>query len=421
MQQQTVLRFAVMADAHFSAANTDTVSPRFARAMEAFYKRAENDQAHNSVDALVFVGDFVDTSHDDNYAELIKSLNENVKEETKVLACLGNHEFYLNKDMTDLIKNGIKILDSHDAADIMTKYLGAELDTSVSINGFRFILSSLRYDIRNCKYFNDVENLDWLGSELEKAAADDAKRPIFTFAHVAFDKTIAKAVHNQYFFDHGFGAVYDIYKKYPQIINFSGHDHYPLNVENAIHQKHFTNLTAGHLKSGSAGVLDGTVGTETAQCVLVEVKEDYSVAVRPFDALNNCFMDKVWVISEPSNKESFIYTDDLNKYKGFSLDPEAVSVSNADGGVEVTVKQIKEDPNVIYYMVSAAINGAEVKKVLIPSEAWLNNKPESLVKSIPLEQGEYTINVHAVDSFDNCSNTVSKVIFVKPLRRETAP
>lgn len=408
MQNKTVLRFAVMADAHFAVANAD-VSLRFAHAMSAFYKRAENDKAHNSVDALVFVGDFVDTSYEDNYAELIKSLNQSVKEETKVLACLGNHEFYLNKDMADLIKNGIKILDSHDAADIMQKHLGVGLDTSVSINGFKFILSSLRYDIKNGKYFNDVENLDWLASELEKAAAED-KKPIFTFAHVCFDKTVAKAVHNQYFFNNGFGAPYDIYKKYPQIVNFSGHDHYPLNVENAIHQRDFTSVAAGHLKSGTAGVIDGTVGTQTSQCLLVEVKQDYSVVINVFDAISNRFMDKTWVIAQPSDKESFVYTDARNKYKNMVLEPDAVSVSVSEGGAEVTVKPIKDNPNVIYYKVSATIDGTEVKKVLIPSETWLNNNTESLVKSIPLEQGEYVINVHAVDSFDNCSNTVKTTI-----------
>ncbi|MBR3751270.1 MAG: metallophosphoesterase [Clostridia bacterium] len=410
----TVLRFAAFADAHFSVANKDTVPARFEGAMKAFYAMADDDKTHPFIDAVAFVGDFVDTGYSDNYELFTDCLNKTLRDDTKVLACLGNHEYYLNKDMTDLINNGIKILDSHDAADIMTKYLGAELDTSVSINGFRFILSSLRYDIRNGKYWNDVENLDWLASELEKAAKEDTKRPIFTFAHVTFDKTIAKAVHNQYFFDHGFGAVYDIYKKYPQIINLTGHDHYPLNLENAIHQRDFTVLTAGHLQKGSVGVLDGTCGTESSQCVLVEVKKDYSVTVRPYDALNHCFMDKTWEIAEPSNKDSFIYTDERNIYKDFLLNDADVSVLNVDTGVEVSVKQITQDPNVIYYKVSAVLGDEEVKKVLIPSKVWLKEVPDSVKTRLELEAGvEYTLNITAVDSFDNRSNTVNRKILVK--------
>ena len=407
--KNTVLRFAAFADAHFSVTNKDVVPARFKNAMNVFYSLAQEDEAHNTVDAVAFVGDFVDTSYCDNYELLVNTLKETLKADTRVLACLGNHEFYLNKDMKNLLSAGIKILDSHDAADIMTKYLGAELDTSTQINDFHFILSSLRYDMRTCKWWNDTENLDWLASELEKAAAEDNKKPIFTFAHVTFDKTIAKAVHNQYFFDHGFGAVYDIYKKYPQIINFSGHDHYPLNVENSIHQRDFTVLAAGHMKEGTAGVLDGTVGTETSQCVLVEVKEDYSVIIRLFDALNNCFMDKTWEIAEPSNKDSFTYTDQMNKYKGFTLYDDAVSVSPAKDGAEITALQIKNNPNVIYYKVVVLQGDAELKKVLIPTEMWLKNPPEVLTKAIPLEQNKtYTLNITAVDSFDNISNTVTK-------------
>lgn len=411
--KNTVLRFAAFADAHFSVANKDVVPARFKNAMNAFYSLAQEDETHNTVDAVAFVGDFVDTSYCDNYELLVNTLKETLKADTRVLACLGNHEFYLNKDMKNLLSEGIKILDSHDAADIMTKYLGAELDTSTQINGFHFILSSLRYDMRTCKWWNDTENLDWLASELEKAAAEDNKKPIFTFAHVTFDKTIAKAVHNQYFFDHGFGAVYDIYKKYPQIINFSGHDHYPLNVENSIHQRDFTVLAAGHMKEGTAGVLDGTVGTETSQCVLVEVKEDYSVIIRLFDALNNCFMDKTWEIVEPSNKDSFIYTDKRNVYKDLVLDDAQVSVLNVDTGVEVTVKRIKENPNVIYYKVLVFDGDKEIKKVLIPSNVWLKDVPDSVKARLELEAGgEYTLNITAVDSFDNRSNTVNREILV---------
>ena len=397
---KAVLRFVAIADAHFGAKD-NTVPQRFAQAMEKFYGIAKADKNHNTVDALVLVGDFVETSAEADYAKLVAALNASVdRDETLILAGFGNHELQLKP-------GNAQMLDTFDAAEIMKQQIGVDgPDTSVDINGFRFIVSSLRYDMKNGKGWTDKENLDWLARELAEAHAADPEKPIFTFSHIAFKDTVALASYNKWFHDRGFGAPYDVLKNYPQIINFSGHDHYPLNFENSIHQKDFTSVSAGHLKSGVVGGKYGDMSTTSSQCLLVEVDKNNTVRIRKYDVLNDAFIGEDWIVENPSDKSGFIYTDArAEQYKDFTFgDGEILTLNNvSSNGIGVKFNAVKNNPNVIYYRVSAYRGSEEISSTIVRSYVWEKNAQASFEHSVGSlkPDTEYTIKVVAVDSFGN--------------------
>lgn len=404
INRNIVLRFAVMADAHFTPVNAAKVPQRFAEAMERFYKTAQADKAHNTLDALVFVGDFAEKHKPEEFNMVKDALYKHVKPETRVLACLGNHEYFPENH------GGGEPVDSYEAVEYLTECFGIEdLDTSVDINGFRFILNSLRCDVKNGTYWKDTDNIDWIKQKVDEAAAADPKKPIFTFSHIPLKNTVATTFFSGWWFDRGYGAPYEIYKNYSQIVNFTGHDHFPFNFENSIHQKDFTTVVGGHLAIGCAGI-DDICFLQTAQCLLVEVDKNNTVTIKRYDVIAKEFLEEDWIIEEPSDRNRFRYTDRVNKYEGLTFDrPDAVTFSEKEDGVQVSIKAIKSDPNIIYYRIGVCKDGQEVKKLLVNSDVWLKDPPDLYVQHVPLEKGtEYTLNVIAVDSFNNKSNTVSK-------------
>ena len=89
-------------------------------------------QDHDSVDAVVLLGDIVDDGTAEQYDELAKVLaSANIKSETEVLALMGNHEWWTEKTTgADLYLEGIADIDV-----IQEK----ELKWSKNIGGYQFI------------------------------------------------------------------------------------------------------------------------------------------------------------------------------------------------------------------------------------------------------------------------------------------
>ena len=403
-----VLRFVVMGDAHFSTANANTVPERFSKTMKSFYELASSHRNHKTVDALVFVGDIVDDRTDESYEQLTRALSANVKAETKVLACLGNHEFFGSISGTDMCG-------TDKAATQLKKHLNTELDTSVEINGFRFILSSLRNDTKGGLYWNDVENLDWIQEQVSSAANAAPNKPIFAFAHIGFKNTVVESSDNEFFYNANFGSVYDIYKNYSQIVNFCGHTHHALNFDNAIHQRDFTNVVSGHLQSGSAM---GKVGTATSQCLLVEADASNAVRIRRYDVLTQKFIGEPWLISNPSDKASFTYTDARAlQYEDFTFQPDAAAAvaSTSPNSIQLSVPAVTSNPNVCYYRVEI-YNGSKLKENNFGSNIWDAAPPTAINAMISglASDTDYTFYITAVDSFGNESNTLTVQGRTKP-------
>jgi hypothetical protein len=87
----------------------------------------------------------------------------------------------------------------------------------------------------------------------------------------------------------------DILMNYPQIIDFSGHSHAPINDPRSIHQRHFTCLGTGTLSYFELDEFDKYYGTippgndRAAQMLFVEADADMRVRVYPYDLITSNF------------------------------------------------------------------------------------------------------------------------------------
>ena len=148
------------------------------------------------------------------------------------------------------------------------------MNTHNVVNGYHFINLSLT------GYYDSTyaDSLEWFAAELEAAANDDPNKPIFVQHHYPVTDTV-------YGSDlWGTSQMTSIMEKYPQIISFSGHSHYPMNDPRSIWQGDFTALGCGTLAyfELEPGMVYGSLppNKENAcQYYIVEVHADNSVTV----------------------------------------------------------------------------------------------------------------------------------------------
>ena len=98
-------------------------------------------------------------------------------------------------------------------------------DTHRVIKGFHFISVTTT---EGCKFRQP--QLDFAARELAIARDDAPRKPIFFFQHPHLSDTVYGSI------GWGQGALMPVLVNYPQIIDFSGHSHAPINDPRNVHQ-----------------------------------------------------------------------------------------------------------------------------------------------------------------------------------------
>ncbi len=284
-----VVRFVVCSDVHIDGTQDTEAIRRYTDFIESSYDYAESQDSYKALDAVCVSGDYTNSGSVDQYEAFSAVNNAHVREGTQLIVALGNHEFGDNQAETYARYN---------------QYVGTDVDNHYVINGFHFVGISYNED----RSFFDTEKVSWLNEQLSIAKKDNADYPIFVFQH-----------------PHPFGTVYgsvnwgeivlnSVYSKYPQVMNFSGHSHYPINDPRSIWQGSFTALGCGTLKyfelenELSAGHMPE--GNENAaQFYIVEADASGSVRIQGYDLITHTFFDSVdYYIDTPADKSTFAYT-----------------------------------------------------------------------------------------------------------------
>ncbi len=368
-----VLRFAVASDVHISAGD-DTTAKRLEKLFETAYAYAHS-QPYSTLDAVLLVGDNCDSGSDEEYEILLDVINSNLRpEETKLITVMGNHEFRYT---------------GHEG---YVKYMGEELDKHVVVNGFHFIgMSPSPSDV-----WHTPSQLFWMASELRKAAADDPDKPIFTMQHGHIWNTVyvSRSWYTQMAL-----PLHMVFAQYPQVINFSGHSHGPINNPLDIWQNSYTQIGTGTLNyfEMERDIGDNTVpegSRNAAQYLILEVDAQNRVRVQPYNILTEDFMKTpttkddpekniVYQIDDPTDPNNFAYTSARKKTATapqFSAGDEVrVDAASADS-VTLSFPQAQDDVCVYGYRIQLKEEGKLLKKIEkeIYSEYYFEPMPETL-------------------------------------------
>ncbi|HOA33003.1 MAG TPA: metallophosphoesterase [Clostridiales bacterium] len=398
-------RFMVVSDVHYKDAHT-VERDRFEKAIEIAYRIARNHETYKKLDALFVVGDFADNGSEIQMRAFKDSIDRCVnKDETDVVITLASHEFSQ--------KNG----GEEAALERFSKIFNMPYDQHKVINGFHCISLTTT---KGCRF--DDNKKEFAAKALREAADDDPKKPIFFFQHPHCTDTVYGSI------CWGEDDLIPILANYPQVINFSGHSHAPINDPRSIHQRYFTALGTGSLsyfELDEFGKVYGTVPPKAENCaqmLIVEADKDNRVRVYPYDVLTDNYFPYVWKIDTPSDPSTFIYTDeryktDIKPY--FTEGARAWAEEIGKDSFVITFDQAKIDKDYVDgydITVRNKATGAVEKQVSIWSEYYFFDMPKTLSQKIDglKPDTEYEVEITA-ESFwltesDNSLKTEFKTL-----------
>ena len=389
------VRFAVFSDVH-TRKNADCVQlERLKTGLEDAYYFARSNKKYKKLDALFFDGDFVDSGAEEefeNFTEVIK--NHVDKNETSVVCNMASHEYGAEG--------------KEKAEEKLRRYLKQEPNRHLKINGFHFISVSCE---NHCR-FSDVQ-FDFARKYLDEAFEENPKKPIFFFQHPHITGTVYGSV---LWGDEDF---YPILMNYPQVVDFSGHSHAPINDPRSIYQKYFTLHGTGTLSHLAQDEFDKEGGIHpsdnktAAQFLIVEADENGKTVIYPYDIITRKVFDcGPRVIERPWDISSYIYTDE--RYKNpetpYFDDGEKINVEKTENGIKVSFKQAKsKSERINFYIVTVkrVEDNAVVRRISFWSDYYLNDMPETVEKDITLGKnikGKLIVEAEAEGFWHNVSS-----------------
>ncbi len=285
-EDSVVLRAAVMSDIHYSGNPKAVEVERFERACKFMYDYSAT-QKYPKFDALLVAGDMTDYGSELELRLFRQSLDKCVKPETRRIICMGNHEFFRGN------------------RELWSKTLDMELLGCTEVNGFTFL--TIAPDNPGAVVYKSA--LPWLKKELDAAVTrnNDPRKPIFVIQHYHISNTVYGSEH------WGRIDLHDTLRNYPQVIDFSGHSHYPICDPRSAWQGEYTafgtaSLSYYEMEGGKYNKFPPGY-REAAEFYVMEVHRDNSVVLKPYDLRTNQFFDCVYVVAEPGNVNKFIYTN----------------------------------------------------------------------------------------------------------------
>ena len=258
-----------------------------ADAIDTAYELFDEDETYAGVDGFFGLGDFSSVGGEGDYVNYVRTLKEHVHEETVCINIHGNHEFKDDNYREYFINN-----------------FGYDPDTVTEINGFSCIAFSGERGATEWTF--TPKSLKWLKSSIKEAEAKADGKPVFVFQH-----------------PHPFGTVYGssvwcdpqlnlIFHGHSNIVDFSGHSHFPLNDPRSINQSTYTAVGCGAMATFE---LDNNYipgqhpdGYDpAAQMCIIEADSDGSVRVRGYDLLSDTYFCDYY-IDDVNDTGNYAYT-----------------------------------------------------------------------------------------------------------------
>ncbi len=398
--------FGVISDVHLIVSQRDNDAQRQENLRKALTYYKEND-----VDLIAVNGDIVDCGQEEAYKTFNRIFEEvfpNKKTAPKLLVTADNHEYWDGGTAISPTPSSLEELKQR----FLTAFDLESSNNSIRVGGYQFIgVSSDGSNGSNYATYSE-ETITWLEKELEKANKKSGKKPIFVFVHQppmnTVDSSGASCV----------STLNGVFEEYPQNVVFSSHIHTPLQDERSIHQEYFTTVNTASLFYAIAS--DGMIYAngdepgclpkrrEFAQGLLVRVSGT-KVDIERRDFYSDVTIKENWVIEEPSNIDSYVYTEarkDAQEPLTFAEGAKGSVVKKNTTNYEVTFDAAVQKDRVHYYKVCAMRPNSEfpARTLNIVSDYYREMEKETewvcLFEDLKKDV-DYTFKIYAVDCFGN--------------------
>lgn len=174
------------------------------------------------------------------------------------------------------------------------------------VDGRHFItLDPIKYQKKEPIVFTDSTKA-WLDSTLSRITAQQPQAYVYLILHLPIWDTCYGTTRGYFYATEDLSA---ILRKYPQVMAFGGHLHFPLNDERAIMQRQFTCMETATLSDMLINAFDcdnvrkGTKpqnNREFAQGLLVQLDAAGNVRVKRLDLWRDAEIGQPWLLDAPS-------------------------------------------------------------------------------------------------------------------------
>ena len=404
-----VLRFVTLSDVHLTD-TPDYRDEKFQKMFTDVYAYADAHVNYDKVDGIFVVGDVANDGSTASLTRFFSALTGGAREGTVTRATLGNHEFVT------------------DGANTVSRFLAASgyesEDAHLVIGGYHFIFLSPDVDGSGKlgRGFSK-DKQDWLKAELYAAARGDISgtKPIFVFQHQHVKNTVYGSADNWGLTD--LSAVLSIY---PQVVDFSGHSHFPINDPRSVWQGEFTAFNTASFKgletdlAGVAGYDDEVYPTDAeggwnttgggradgGQYYIVEVDASNRIRVQAFDVTTGQSVITPILIEKVGYPAAFTYTNARKNNEtlpAFAADATVQTVAVNAGNATFRFPRTAGDTYVQHYRCEVYCGNVRVATVYRLDDGFLFPAPEVL--TLPLTglvpETTYTVRIIPVTAWAN--------------------
>ena len=395
-----VMRFAVCSDAHIQGFDSSGYR-RLKKAVDLSFAFAEKNEFNNKLDAFLIAGDITDKGIKEEFDAFKLIYDYATEKGTEVLCVVAKGH--------DSISMGKKSLSYYNSL------TNQPTDFHVCIGRYHFI------GLSTCKlpeiYYTPMQK-KWLINELDKAVKDTPDKPVFLMHH----EHVKYTVYGSGDID-GWGHDFftPILKKYPNVVDFSGHSHYPLNDPRSLWQNEYTAIGTGSLKYTELTV-DGERKihpdnrNDCGNFWIAEIDKDSNLRLVGID----CEAKKVlceYYLRNPANKKNREYTEEKQRERSkppvFPENAE-ILIRKEYGScfLEYPKAESTDGMPVFIYRVSVYDkNGKEVANGKTLPSYYLYKTEDRLCANLgALPKGEYTLRIKAETVYGVQSESISKII-----------
>ena len=423
-ESKIVFTFAAISDTHIE--NTKgVVANKFVNALTQLKERANKD-CEAGLGAVFAVGDLINNGHKDReyykeityFTELYESVLD--PEQVPMVFCIGNHDTlseWKNHTVEESKLFNSYLEDVYFSTDTDFEALNDIACRHCVINNYH-ILTVTPCSTTPVKYSSEVK--EWLDRTLNEITSNNPDQYVIVLTHPMIYDTVYGSTLGVHWYAED---LTDTLKKYPQVVTFSGHLHFPLNDPRSIMQTSFTSLGCGsvrYMAIEDGNYLDMASNTTMkdrdlfSQGLLVEVDENGNMRFIRMDFYHEEVIGEYWEISHPDENNEHLtkYTKSRgNKENNSAPTPPtnlaySYATNNTTGTINLTItfESGRDDEFVHDYAITLYKDGKVRKNYGVLSDFYLHSKTSDMKKTFVAElgavsDGTFELEIVSIDSW----------------------
>ena len=377
------------------------------------FKKALEILKEKKINVLIIDGDNTNCGYKEAYDNFLTQLNSvygDIKNENVpiLILIMGNHDYWNLNGEQNSTKN------NEERQKLFEEKTKEKPYSHKIINGYHFI----NWSCDNGTLENPYTDFSWFEKQIELAKSNDNK-PIFVTTHFPPKNTVYGSK------EWGADNLNEYFKKYPQIINFSGHSHFSLIDERSIYQKDYTAIQTQSISyiELEEGKINGSIPMDENGNTMISAKNcmglicdvyDTQVVIKRISFEKNEFYGKDWIIDVPIDKNNFKYLhNEMEKqspkpYFIFEKDEDKkIIFEKKDNKFFIKFKQAFHENFVHSYKIIFTNNRKDTYSDLYFSDFFLMPSDRKDIISLRIIRnfnGKYNVKIYAIESFGKISD-----------------